>query len=101
MGFSDAIDNAMDVWFGDDFADAVVLNSVAVNAQVIEQGVDESSNGMAGYIDVDFKLTDYGTIAYRTDTLVYGGLTWRYPKKRAADADTVTVRFSRNVRPRA
>lgn len=101
MGFSEAIDNAMGVWFGDDLSDLVVLNSVSVNAQVIEQGRDEDADGVVDFIEAEFDLADYPAVDYRNDTLEYNGTTWRYPRKVSVDGTrTRIVRFVDNQRPR-
>jgi hypothetical protein len=101
MGFADAVDSAMTAWFGSEFADTVALNGTDVNVQVLEHGTEEAADGKADYVDVEFLASDYPTITYRTDTVVWGGLTFRYPKKSRDDGRTRVVRFRRNVRPRA
>lgn len=101
MGFEDAVDSAMGQWFGSVFADTVTLNGGDVSAQVLEHSTEEAADGMADFIDVEFQSSDYASLSYRSDTLVWGGLTFRYPKKIRDDGRTKVVRFRRNVRPRA
>ena len=101
MGFSDAMDNAMATLFGDDFADQVTQNSVPVNAHVIEQGQDSDENSIFDFIEVEFQSSGYASIAYRSDTLVYDSITWRYPRLVSVDGTrTKTVRFVNNQRPK-
>jgi hypothetical protein len=99
MTFADAMSNAMEVWFGTDFADSAILNGqpVLVQAKPVEPMND--SDGLLDHLDVEFQIDDYPTVAYRTDTLSFNGTSWRYPVVVAQDSFTRTVRFSSNKRP--
>lgn len=93
-------DNA--VFFNsDEFGETVSLNGSGVVAVPGDPTPEESAGGLVDVIDVEFKAADYATISYRTDTVVIGGITWSYPKLMHQDDYTKTVRFRRNVRPRA
>ena len=43
MGFSNAIDKAMNSWFAAGFADTVTLNGEEVQTQVIERDTEEAT----------------------------------------------------------
>lgn len=64
-------------------------------------GTEEDGNSVFDFLDVRVKASDVPTVTYRTDTLVYGGLIWRYPKVIGLDANTIKIRFIRNQRPKA
>lgn len=101
MAFTDAINNAMDRWFDADFADPVTLNGLSVNAHVDDQGRDGDENSVFDYIDVEFSQADYSVVNYRADTLVFNGVTYRYPRVLRIDGSyTITVRFIDNQRPK-
>ena len=84
----------------DDFAETVAYNSVDIPA-IVDQGAEEDANSLFDFIDIEVQGSDVAAVAYRTDTLVYDGLTWRYPKIISQDAHTKKIRFIRNQRPKA
>jgi hypothetical protein len=78
---------------------SMTLNGVPILAHCIEQGRDDDADAAVDYIEVEFAMADYPTVAYRTDTLVYNGITWRYPRTISVDGTrTRTVRFLDNPR---
>jgi len=83
----------------DDFAETVTYNSVDIPA-IVDCGSDEDANSIFDFMDIEVQTLDVAVVTYRTDTLVYDGLTWRYPKIISQDAQTKKIRFIRNQRPR-
>lgn len=99
--FSDISAQAAEVWFDSDIlAEAAVLNGDAVTVCILEQGRDEDSNSIFDYLDVALRVADYSTTNYRTDTLLYDGVTWRYPQVKKIDAVSYMVRWINNQKPR-
>lgn len=101
MSFADAISKAMGSWFAGGFADTVTLNGAATAALVYEQSDEERPDGLVAVIDIEFKLADYASVNYATDTAIVFGVTWRYPRQIWADGFTRMVRFAANARARA
>jgi hypothetical protein len=100
MSFSDAMDNAMNVWFGADFADSVTLNGDTVPANVNPSEVDEKSHGLQDVLNIEFRVSDYPVVDHRSDTLAYAGAAWSNPIQVRADAYTRVVAFRRNATPK-
>lgn len=99
--FDDMATQAAAAWFDSDIlAEAATLNGSALTVCILEQGRDEDDNSTFEYLDTAVQLTDYATVTYRTDTLVYGGVTWRYPQIKQIDTVSYTVRWIANQKPR-
>jgi hypothetical protein len=99
--FDDISAQAAAVWFDSDIlAEAATLNGGAVTVCVLEQGREEDDNSIFDFLAVALQLSDYATCTYRTDTLVYGSVTWRYPQIRQVDGVSNTVRWISNQKPR-
>jgi len=99
--FDDISAQAAAVWFDSDIlAEAAVLNGSAVTVCILEQGREEDANSIFDYLDVALQAADYSATNYRTDTLVYGGVTWRYPQIRQIDTVSYTVRWIAAQKPR-
>ena len=100
--FNDAITDAMPIWFGADMdPETVAYNSSNIPGHIHECGTQEDSNSVFDFMDIEVINSDVATVTYRTDTLVYDGLTWRYPKVLEQDSKTKKIRFIRNQRPKA
>jgi len=80
---------------------SATLNSSAVTVLVSKNEQVESTDALVDALEVVFKTSDYATITYRTDALIFDGETWRYPTLVNKDSLTKTVRFTKNPRPRA
>lgn len=85
----------------DEFARTVTYNAADIEADVIGSGTEEDATSVFDYLEIMVLNSDVAAVTYRTDTLVYGGLTWRYPKVIGLDANTIKIRFIRNQRPKA
>lgn len=100
MTLADQFSSDMSVFFNtDDFAETVTYNGSDIDVIVVDTGTGEDANSVFDFLDIEVQVSDMPTVTYRTDTVVYGGLTYKYPKITAANAHTVTVRYIRNQRP--
>lgn len=99
--FEDISAQAAAAWFDSDIlAEAATLNGAAVTVCILERGIEEDDNSIFDFLDTALQTADYTTCTYRTDTLVYGGTTWRYPRIKMVDAVCLTVRWIANQQPR-
>jgi len=102
MTFDTIITAARQVWFDTDWLGvAATLNGASLTICVLERGRDEDDNSVFDFLDTAVQPADYATITYRTDTLVYDGTTWRYPRLRKIDAAVLSVRWIANQKPKA
>jgi len=100
MTLKNQLSSDLPVFFNiDDFGETVSYNSVDIEA-VVDHGFEEDANSLFDFVDIEVKASDVATVTYRTDTLVYGGLTWRYPKIVSQDVHTKKIRFIRNQKPK-
>lgn len=99
--FDDISAQAAAAWFDSDImAVAATLNGGAVSVCILEHGREEDENSVFDFLDVAHQAADYSTVTYRTDTLVYDGVTWRYPRIMAANSVGLDVRWISNQKPR-
>lgn len=99
--FDAAVTAAMDIWFGADMdPETLTYNGSDIPGHIHGRGQDEDTNSVFDFLDIEVMASDVPTVTYRTDTLVYDGLTWRYPKVLGQDAYCKKIRFVRNQRPR-
>lgn len=85
----------------DEFAQTVTYNGSGIPGVVAGSGTEEDANSVYDYLEIELRVSDITTITYRTDTLIYDGDTWRYPKIMEQDAYTLKVRWIRSQRPKA
>ena len=101
MDVTEAMAAAGGVLFRAELADEVTLNGQpSVYGQIAERGVEESSGHVVQFVEILLQPGDYPAVAYKTDQLVVGGVTYRYPKELSRDDIAVTVRWYKNMRPR-
>lgn len=91
------------VLFSTDLPGVPTVSYNGSDIAVIDEGsgTEEDGNSVFDFMDVRVQSSDVPTVTYRTDTLVHGGLTWRYPKVIGLDVYTTKIRWIRNQRPKA
>lgn len=102
MTFDTAEAYALEAWFSTDMgAITASLNGSDVTVPRPVYGQAEEGNAVYDYADIRFRLTDYAEadIVYRTDTVVIGSDTWRYPKFQKKTSSTMVVRWRKSERP--
>lgn len=101
MTFDTILTAAKQAWFDSDLlASSATLNGGAVTVCILERGTEDDDNSVFDYLDVALQPADYATVTYRTDTLVYDGVTWRYPRVMKIDEASLTVRWIADQKPR-
>jgi len=101
MTLADQLSTDLSVFFNtDEFAAPVTYNTSDISVIIVGHGTDADANSVFDFVDVIAKASDVPTVTYRTDTLVYDGLTWRYPKVLEQDAYCKKIRLIRNQRPK-
>jgi len=102
MTFKTQMASDLPVFFeADEFAETGTYNGSDIDIIVEDQGSEEDANSVFDYLDVLVQASDVATVTYRTDTLVYDALTWKYPKVLGAEMNTIRLRWICNQRPKA
>ncbi|MEE4112713.1 MAG: hypothetical protein V2I40_07855 [Desulfobacteraceae bacterium] len=83
MGFSDAIANALGVWFGSEYAETITYDGADISALVTYGG--GSTNSVAETAVIEVKVSDVPAPAYR-DAVVIAGETWRVYRDKMQEA---------------
>lgn len=98
--FDDAVNNAMDVWFGSDYADTVTYAGTDISAIIHERGTEDNPEGLIDFIEVEVQLSDVAGIDYENDTLVIGSDTYKYPRLKSIDSYSRIIRLVKSRRAR-
>lgn len=97
--FDDAIANAMDVWFGSDYAITVKYSGVDIPAHVeYEENLDEDNRSAMAKAILTVQCSDVAAPAYR-DPVLIGSDTWRVRNVIDGDAYSWRLALYRDERP--